>query len=420
VYLQPEKTATETLVSLSVAGSIITAGSNSIRNIEVQQSLENAWTPLSGDGMITFSAGKPSEFQVKVNTGVDANGISDTLTLQAVTGDVDVVNKNTVVEGTTVVLDRDSPTDVIRIDDAMIGEGGILSFAVHRDALSGDASSVPLFVDFATATDLSADHSDFEPTSGVLTFQATSSNQNGATEKYILVPTKRDAMAEQEETMTLVLSNPRFSYSNTLNDVDAKKKIDEKRSVVLAKGSAEGVIRDNGPGGWPGSESDFSASDATVYEGLPLSFVISRNPASMAYAEVVHFHTAVMTDTYSPSASSSKKKKKQQQKKMLPVIINLATTELSNYATSDDFVARSGAVLFLPGEINKTVTVETVVDSQNSGAEIMQLVVTSPYDDDPVTVATAMGTILDSLPTPAPSMAREQRGDGSKMRSEAS
>ncbi|MCY4431321.1 MAG: SwmB domain-containing protein, partial [Rhodospirillales bacterium] len=82
------------------------------------------------------------------------------------------------------------------------------------------------------------------------------------------------------------------------------------------------------------------------------------------------------------------------------------------YATSDgtarageDYVGRSGAVRFAPGETEKTVEVEVLPDSHNEGSETMTLTLSRPFGTT-LSDATATGTITNADPMPQAWIAR--------------
>src|SRR5712691_1408959 len=100
-------------------------------------------------------------------------------------------------QGIGTIYDNDGPPSFVVTDVAGAEASGTLSFSV----VLTNANAAPVSVDYATADGTALAGSDYASTSGTLTFAP------GETSKSVPVTIVDDALAEDDETFTLHLSN---------------------------------------------------------------------------------------------------------------------------------------------------------------------------------------------------------------------
>jgi YD repeat-containing protein len=186
-------------------------------------------------GMVTFTPGQTSKTVsvVTINDAVSENNENMTVALTSPSSGAAL---GTAV-GTGIIIDDDS--SVFSIGDAIITEGGTLSFTVSRSGLTTNATSVS----FATSSGSATSGSDFDANSGTINFAA------GVTSRLVNVSTVDDTTLEPDETMSVTLSG---AFTN-----DAV---------------GEGTILDNDNG-----LAMISIGNASATEGGTLSFTVTRS-----------------------------------------------------------------------------------------------------------------------------------------------
>ena len=190
---------------------------------------------------LTFTAEDWNQSQtVTVTTAQDVDAVNDdpvTLTHVVSGGDYGSV---TVASVAVTILEDDTPT--LLIADAEASEGdGEMAFAVRLSV----PSSRTVTVEYATADGTALAGTDYEETTGTLTFSAETTAQT------IRVPIIDDDLDEATETFTIVLSN---SSNATVED-----------------GEATGVITDNDL-----PVVSVTADEAEVEEGETVAFTVTR------------------------------------------------------------------------------------------------------------------------------------------------
>jgi hypothetical protein len=159
-----------------------------------------------------------------------------TLTLANATG-------ATLTKATTTgtIVDDDMPG--LKVSDAQVNEGSVLSFTVTLDI----ASSKPVIVSYSTADGKATAGSDYTAANSTLTFAA------GEISKSVTVTTTEDSVVEADETPFL-----RLSRAN---------------GATMMDGEGQGTIID---GDVPG----LKVSDVQAKEGLPLPFGVTLDTPS--------------------------------------------------------------------------------------------------------------------------------------------
>ena len=214
-----------------------------------------------------------------------------------------------------------APPRALSVAAATATEGGNLAFTVSLD----QPATVPLTVDYATADGSATAPADYTAASGTLAFAA------GDTSKQVVVHTVADGVDENDETMSLNLSNP----------VNAS----------IADGAATGTIVDGD------TPPLVSIGDTAVTEG--------------------DSGTTPATFTVSLSAASGK-----------TVTVDYATQDGTADAGSD-YRAASGTLTFDPGVTTRTVSVDVLGDTVYEGDETFGVRLSDPAN---TTIARSVGT----------------------------
>lgn len=150
------------------------------------------------------------------------------------------------------------PTRNVSVNDVTVGEGdGTADFSVTLD----DAPGCDTTVDFATQNGTAEAGTDYEATSGTLTFSA----ELNETQKTVSVPITDDDEVEDDETFTLNLSNPN-SFAviadgegvGTIQDNDEAPTTTTSTSTTTTTAPPTSTISDDNPN--PGDDVDITAS----------------------------------------------------------------------------------------------------------------------------------------------------------------
>ena len=190
---------------------------------------------------LTFTSGDWNQAQtVTVTAAHDADAVDDepvTVTHVVSGGDYRSV---TVANVAVTILEDDTPT--LLIADAEASEGGEeMAFTVRLNV----PSSQTVTVEYATADGTALAGTDYEATSGTLTFSAETTAQT------IRVPITDDDLDEAVETFTIALSNP--------------------SNATIEDGEATGVIADDDL-----PVVSVTVDAATVEEGATIAFTLTR------------------------------------------------------------------------------------------------------------------------------------------------
>ena len=289
-------------------------------------------------GAVNFSPGQTARQVVLdlVDDAIAEEAETVTLTLSGVRG-------GTLADGiaTGWIVDNDG-TPAVTVGDATAAEGdGRLAFPVTLSPASSREVSVRYAITPGTAQ--AADYAG--PTSGAATFSP------GQTAREIVLDLVDDAIAEEDETVTLALSEP--------------------QGGTLADGVATGTIIDDD--GTPA----VAVGDATAAEGDgSLAFAVTLSPASSREVAVDY--------EFAPGTA----------------------TENADYAGPT-----SGSVTFAPGETAKEIALELVDDEIAEEAETVTLAL-SDVRGGTLADGVATGTITDDDDTPAVAVADATAAEG--------
>lgn len=204
-----------------------------------------------------------------------------------------------------------------------------MGFTVSLSTPSGKTVSV----DYATADGTATAGADYESTSGTVTIPA------GATSATVTVSIAGDAIDEEDETLSLLLSNP--------------------TNATIADGVGVGTLRDDDP------PPTVSVGDATDFEGdgeardLIFSVRLARESAKT-------------------------------------ITVDYRTVDETARA-GEDFAATTGSLTFLPGETGKTVAVPIIGDERGEFDETFRLELSNAANAT-VGDGTGTGTIRNDDP----------------------
>ena len=229
--------------------------------------------------------------------------------------------------------DRSVPA-TFSVGDVTVAEGttGVQSAALTVTLSEPLKKSVS--VDYRTLDGSATTGSDYHAVSGKLTFA------NGETAKTILVPVYGDQVPENNESLSVRLSNP--------------------KGATIADGQGFVDILDSSP--------RLSINNEVGYEGGLMTFTITLS-APLTTAFTVDFTTLDGDPVENPANAGQ------------------------------DYVATSGSLTFAPGETTKTITVQLLADSEPEYDEYFYVHLSNP--SAPVFITgDAWGTIYGELGSP--------------------
>lgn len=230
----------------------------------------------------------------------------------------------------------------LSIADATVAEGNSGASDLAFTVTLSAAAASPVTVAYATGNGTATAGSDYTAASGTLTFAP------GETSKIVHVAVLGDTAVESNETVTLTLSSP--------------------SGATLADGAAVGTITNDDSAPQP----TLTISDATFAEGS------AGTPGQGSF-------------TVSLSAAATS-----------PVSVNFATADGTAVAGSD-YVARSGTLVFAPGETQKSVQVTATGDATPEPNESF-VVTLSGATGATIADGTGVGTINNDDTAAAPTL----------------
>ena len=240
---------------------------------------------------------------------------------------------------TGTINDDDDGTALpeLSVTDATANEGDPLKFTVTQSAAAADDVTVNWTATLESGdTAESGAFGDLLETTGMVTVTA------GQTTATVTVATRDDTADEEDETFTLTLSNA-------------------PGAVLGADSTATGTIVDDD------ARPVLSVAYAEAPEGQAVEFTVELSPAS---------------------------------EKTVTVAWEAATLDEENTAAAGDFTAVSATTLtFMPGETEKTVTVQTTHDTVDEDDETFTVTLSNPSNAT-LRKATAKGAIVDDDASP--------------------
>ena len=292
-------------------------------------------TPESGDTAEAADLGSTKTGTATVPAG-ETTATFTVATAQDTVDEDDETFTVTLSDPTDAALEADPTATGTIIDDDSRPEVRV------EDATAGEGDLVEFTVTLSPASGrevkvtaaTSIKSSDTAAAGDFSAASATLTFMPGETEKTVPVQTTDDTVDEDDETFTLTLSDP----SNATLGRTAKGIIDDDDAVPVA-----------------------SVADATANEGDPVEFTVALSPASGREVKV--------------TAATS--------------------IESSDTAAAGDFEATTTRLTFMPGETEKTVTVQTTGDTTDESNETFTLTLSRPSHAMLAADPTATGTIGD-------------------------
>lgn len=274
-------------------------------------------------GTVTFAPGDVvEEITIDVTGDVLFEG-DETLTLTLSSPSVTAMINDGTATGT--ITNDDAPSGMFITDSSAAEDMGSISFTVQL------ATPVPttVTVDYTTVDGTATAGADYTATSGTLTFLANDQSET------IVVPVTVDALAEPDETFTVVLSNA----TNT---------------TTISDGTAVGTITNDD------AQVAMSIADGSGTEDGG---------------------TATFTVTLASPVNST-------------VTVDYVTTD-GTATGGTDYVITSGTLTFAPNDQSETITVTLLSDAAFEGDETFTVTLSNPSPTVAIADGTATGTILD-------------------------
>ncbi len=313
------------------AAFVVSLSAASGKTISMHYATEDGSAAAEGDyqsksGSLTFDPGD-THHTININIIDDLVDESDETFALHLT---DISNAaNTSATGTGTITDND--TAQFTISNASLTEGDTSQHNATFTVLLSTASSTAVTVHYATSDDSAEAGSDYQSTSGDLTFNP------GVTQRTINVPVLGDLVDEDTETFNVTLS--------------------DSADITIADATGVGTILDND------NEPSISISDASVQEG---------NSGTVAAEFIVTL-----------SATSSK-----------PVTVNYATENGSAMAGLDYQAHLETLLTFNPGVTHIAVTINVIGDVIDEANETFSINLSDATNATIADVA-GTGTILD-------------------------
>jgi len=235
-------------------------------------------------------------------------------------------------QGIGTIYDNEGPPSLVVTDVSGAEASGTISFSV----LLTNASGTTVSVDYATADGSAIAGSDYTATSGTLTFTP------GQTSKTVPVTIANDALAEDDETFTLNLSNA-------------------TGGIAIADAQGVGTIVNDD------LDPTVSVGNASVVEG--------------------DIGTTTLSLPVTLSGPSGRE-----------VDVDYATSDGTATAGSD-YSATSGTLVFAAGETSKQIDVTVTGDLWVESNETLSVTLSSPFNAD-LGTSVATGTITNDDANP--------------------
>ena len=394
-------------------------------------------------GRLEFQSGEIEKTLQVPTTNDDADEDDETFTLK-----LSRPTANVRLSGTTATatIRDDDEAPSVGVADARAAEGAAVPFAVTLSSASGRQT----MVDYTTSDGTATAGSDFDAMAGTLTFAP------GETRLTVDVPTTDDDIEEDDETLTLTLTNP---VALTLGDATAAGTIEDDDKQVTAEFAADTVpnshdgtafsvefvfsedipgmsyvwVRDTLVGVTGGTlaaqrrvaapsnlrweldiepEAWDTDTTLTIAAGLTLP---DGSTLSTGDAVTVPGQRAVsVTDATAAEGAPAS----------FTVTLDRAVVEQAvvEYATSDgtatagsDYDARAGTLEFQSGEIEKTLAVPTTNDDADEDDETFTLTLSRPSANVRLSGTTATATIRDDDEAPSVGVADARAVEGTAV-----
>jgi chitinase len=285
------------LVELTVALSTPSGQSVTVDWTTVDDAAEAGEDYAMGEGTVTFEPGETTQTIQVTITGDTVDETDEAFDVEL----ANPVNVDLAAATAAVTITDDDTAPSLAIGNASIAEGNAgttdATLTVNLSAPSG----YTVTVDYASEDATASEGEDYAASTGTLTFAP------GETSKMVPVALTGDADAEFDETLTVSLSNPSHA------------------TIATADGTL-GILNDDG------AFAGISIDDVSVSEG---------NASTSVATFTVTLSEAVADDVTIDYATSG----------------GTATEAGAAPSGGLDFVATSGSLTFLAGEVTKTIEV---------------------------------------------------------------
>ena len=380
---------------------------------------------------VTFSAGG-QEVRLEIATEDDALDETDgALTLTLAEGDDYEVG----APGTAVVAvtDNDDAPQLTVVDTRAAEDADVMVFTVSLNA----PSALQVTVDYATSDGSATSGEDYNAAEGSLSFMP------GDVERTISVMLTEDTKYEGDETFALTLDNPEnaglasAAATGTIADNDAMPEltVSDTRasedagvlvfSVKLSAPSALPITVDYATSnGTATAAEDYTATDGslkftpgdiegtisvllqedTLHEGDETFALTLSNPENAGLASAAATGTIADNDAMPELTVDDARVAEDAGVMVFTVSLNApsALQVTVDYATSDgsatageDYNAAEGSLSFMPGDIERTISVMLTEDTMYEGDETFALTLENP-ENAGLANAAATGTIVDN------------------------
>ncbi len=297
---------------------------------------------VSKNGTLSFALGETSKTVTVEVIGDVIQEQDETFSLTLSNPDNADLSNNS--DGVATIVDEDTAVTlpvppvfpVLQVGNISITESNLDTTAAAFNITLSIISSNTVTVDYATNDGTATATADYVSKNGTLSFAP------GETSKTVMVDVIGDVTQEQDETFSLILSNPdNADLSNNANGVATI--VDNDTTVILPVLQIENISI---------TESDTGTTAAAF--NISLS-IISSNTVTISY-----------------------------------------TTDDGTATAPEDYVSKSGTLSFAPGETSKTVVVDVVGDVIAEFDEAFKLVLSDPANADLGNNAASMATIIDN------------------------
>lgn len=355
-----------------------------------------------------------------------------------------------VAEGIGTILDDDAPPSVT-IEDTSVIEGNLGTVDAQFTVSLSAASEKEITVDFATSDGSATSGSDYQSTTGTVTFLP------GETSKQILVPVVGDTEDEPDETFFVTLTNPvnvvfeddtaqgtildddlpgltigdaqitegdagttTIQFTVTLSSasqssvsvgyttlpVTATANLDYQTitdTLIFAPGQTQRVISVLVNGDLIREPDETfevqlsNASGAVILDDRATGTILDNDPLptiSIAGASVNEGNNGTTPLTFTVSLSNPSS---------TPVTVQFATVA-GTALGGVDFQANSGTVTFAPGQVQQTVVVNVIGDLRDEFDETVFVQLSNASGGTLADSGQASGTIVDDDPAPTVSI----------------
>jgi Ca2+-binding RTX toxin-like protein len=396
-------------------------------------------------GTVTFAPGQTEQTVTVAVTGDTAPEGDETITVT-----LSAPENTTIADGTATGTITDDDAPAISVNDVTVAEGATgttdATFTVTLDR----TSEKTVTVDYDTADGSAQAPGDYTAATGTLTFEP------GQTTKQVTVPVKGDALDEENETFSLLLSDAVEATIDdatgvgTITDDDATPTLsvaggevtegnqgtkDLTFQVSLSAASGNDVtVKYATSDGTATAGADYTATSGTLtikagetsgqikvpvtgdtaVEGDETFTLTLTEPQRATLAQGKDKATGtIKTDDTSqapavPAISIADVKVAEGDTGTTPAVFTVSLSVPTtvpvtvNYATADgtakapqDYQVASGPLTFAPGERTKTITVNVLGDRRDEADEQFTVALGQPGNGTLATKSTGIGTITD-------------------------